>query len=87
MTEVMEDVKANHNGEDRNAVERILLKLFGQNKERDERSEMSSKFWSEFDEFKFKLGPYANRKNIWLSTDLKDRLSHIWHNRKSARRF
>jgi hypothetical protein len=40
MAEVMEDAKANHNGEDRNAVERILLNFFGQDKERDARSEM-----------------------------------------------
>jgi hypothetical protein len=84
MAEVMEDVKAIHNGEDRNAVERILLKLFGQDKERDERSKMLNTF-GKSDDFHTKSGPYANREHIWLSRDLKDRHSHIWHNRNTLR--
>jgi hypothetical protein len=83
MEEVMEDVKANHNGEDRNAVERVLLKLFGQDKERDERMEILNSFWTEFDDFQSKSGPYANREHIWLSKDLKDGVSHIWYNKNT----
>jgi hypothetical protein len=36
IAQVMEVVKANHNGEDWNAVERVLLNRFGQDTEREE---------------------------------------------------
>jgi hypothetical protein len=85
MEEVMDDVKENHNGEDRNAVERVIIKLFGQDKEKDERMQMLNTFWTEFYDFQTKSGPYANREHIWLSKDLMDGVSHIWHNKNTLR--
>jgi hypothetical protein len=42
-------------------------------------------FWTEHDHFHSKCGPYANRKHIWVSQDLADGNSHLWHKKNSLR--
>ncbi len=87
--EIMEDAR-NHSFEDRNRVEHLVVKLLLEEKPtEEEHSEAQGKlldeFWTEFEHFHAKTGPFANRVYIWKSEDLDKNLSHVWHKKYSLK--
>jgi len=89
---VMADAAAHHTGYHRNAVDRLLTKLFAPrgryNSETDRTvavGDLLNSFWTEHEHFHSKSGPFANRKHIWISQDLVDGNSHLWHKKNSLR--
>jgi hypothetical protein len=89
---VMEDAAKNHTGFHRNAVDRLITKLFAPsgkyNTEQDRTLAVGgllNRFWTEHEQFHAKCGPYANRQHIWISQDLTDGNSHLWHKKNSLR--
>jgi hypothetical protein len=58
MPEIREDVRENHTGEHRDAIEQLIDRLFGHevDYDEDEMREMKDTFWTEFDQFHGKEG-------------------------------
>lgn len=84
--EVMMDVHINHKGKHRDACERLLKKLYWHESNSNEvMNKQIDKFWSEFEHFQGKTGPYAHREHIWNSVDIHEGKSHIWHKKNTLR--
>ena len=86
--EIMADAGTNHTGDDRDAVNRLLVKLLvspcGTDAATEQaKGETMNTFWDEFEKFHAKSGPYANKPHIWNSNDLTTNQSHIWHKKNS----
>jgi hypothetical protein len=89
---VMEDAAINHTGFHRNAVDRLITKLFAPSTDYNSEADRAvavghilNTFWTEHEHFHAKCGPYANRQHIWISQDLTDGNSHLWHKKNSLR--
>ena len=81
--DVREDAKSNQTGEHRNAMECLLKKLYMHEMEpsSEEVAEMLDTFWTEYEYFETKTGPYGNRLHIWNpnNRDIQEGKSHSWH--------
>jgi hypothetical protein len=84
--EVMDDATKYNTGQDRITIENLLKKLYGGGLEEDcdKVSELLNTFWTEFDQFQLKEGPY-NRPHIWNPNngDILRGESHVWHKKNS----
>jgi hypothetical protein len=83
--EVILDVNDNHKGKYRDACERVLKKLYWCecNNLDEVMNRMIDTFWSEFEDFQGKTGPYAHCPNIWNSVDITQGKLHIWHKKNT----
>lgn len=74
LPECREDAMHNHEGYHRDAVERLIKKLFGPEAE-ENRWNMGSVlnlFWDEFEHFQSMTGPFKDRDHIWNSVDIRN---------------
>mmetsp|Transcript_118603 Transcript_118603/g.232913 ORF Transcript_118603/g.232913 Transcript_118603/m.232913 type:complete len:602 (-) Transcript_118603:31-1836(-) len=86
MQEIRNDSDENMTGEHRDAIERLLKKMYGAElaDDSDEMAKILNTFWAEFEQFQNKLGPYE-KAYIWNPTnsDLQFGKSHMWHKKNS----
>ena len=86
MSEIRIDSHNNMTGVHRNAVDRLLKKMYGAAlaDDSDELAGILNTFWAEFELFQNKLGPFE-KPYIWNTTnsDLQLGKSHIWHKKNS----
>ena len=84
--EIFEDSALNMTGEDRNVLERLLQKMMGTGMadDSDEFAAIMNTFWSEYEDFKSKSGPFG-KAYIWnaKNSDLVLGKSHLWHKTNS----
>ena len=81
MKEVREAVAARMNGSHREAIERVIRKLYF-----DEPRDMDvviNEFWKGFKHWQQKLGKYGVKIGRWLLPAVVRGASHIWHERYS----
>lgn len=74
LEECREDAQKNHEGFHRDAVERLIRKMFGPEAE-ESRWDMGGVlncFWEEFEHFHNKTGPFKDRDHIWNSADINN---------------
>lgn len=85
--EVFEDSKHHALGAERNAVERLLKKMYTAEFAADsnEVANLLNTFWNEYEDFKGKSGPFDDRPHIWVPSngDLMKGHSHFWHKKNS----
>jgi len=84
ISEVYLDAKK-HTGSDRQMMETLFIKLFTHEtagSDAKTMSEMLDKFWKEYECYLSKTTPY-NRDHIWLSSDLQEGCSYMWHKKNS----
>ena len=85
--EVYIDSSANMTGEHRDAVERLLKKMYASEMadDSDELASLLSDFWDEYEHFKSKTGPFQ-KSYIWKAGNIdlqQNGRSHIWHKKNS----
>ena len=73
---VREDAKARMDGEHREAIERVIAKMYLDNNRAPER--ICHKIWIEFGHFQHKTGKFAN-KGRWRLPLVREGKSHIGH--------
>jgi len=44
---------------------------------------MLDQFWEEYEQFTSKTGPYGGRDHIWVSQDIVQGKSYMWHTKNS----
>jgi hypothetical protein len=81
MPEVMEDVDARMTGCHRDAIERVIPKLYAHDVDADI-STITDKFWDEFRDFTTKTGPFSSM-NRWNVPDVDNGKSYLWHQKYS----
>ena len=85
--EVYEDSIANTKGEHRDAVERLLKKMYATDlaDDSEELASLLNGFWDEFEHFQSKTGPFE-KQYIWKGSnpDLRNGRSHFWHKKNSV---
>jgi len=87
IAQVYNDSKKNYTGNDRQTMETLFIKLFTHETTGTDAkvmSDMLDKFWAEYECFLSKNAPY-NRDHIWLSSDLQEGCSYMWHKKNSLR--
>jgi len=77
MPEVRADVAARMTGHHREAIERVINKLY-KNSEEDI-DEVINDFWKQFKHWQKKTGKYAVNEGRWHVLEVKTGASHIWH--------
>ena len=86
VTEVFMDSQKNADGKHRDAVDRILKKMYASNlaDDSDELASLFNDFWDEFELFKSKTGPFQ-KMYIWKESnpDLHHGRSYMWHKKNS----
>lgn len=85
--EVYFDSCANMTGEHRDAVERLLKKMYASDMadDSDELAALLSDFWDEYEQFKSKTGPFE-KSYIWKAGNIdiqQNGRSHLWHKKNS----
>ena len=84
MTEVYNDAQSASKGEHKMAMEHLFTKLFSD--EVDDQSKTMSKmldqFWEDYGQFTSKTGPYGGCDHIWVSQDIVQGKSYMWHMQK-----
>ena len=84
--DIFEDSTANMTGEHRDAIDRLLKKMFATclADDSDELALTMNTFWEEFEHFKSKSGQF-DKSYIWSSQnrDLTLGKSHLWHKKNS----
>jgi Protein of unknown function (DUF 659) len=84
LEEVMVDVKACKTGDNNEAMDRILGKMYYRLTE-EELGTLKDTFWTEWDEFSTKTGRFGHgRKYIWNSDLIRKRKSAKWHSQYSV---
>jgi hypothetical protein len=83
---VREDAKKHLTYQHREQIENLLVKLFlsehlTEAEEKKERSRLITTFWSEYEQFTSKMGPFK-KEHIWLDEDIDDS-PHLWHKKYS----
>lgn len=85
-SDVYVDSSANSTGQHRDAVDRLLKKMYASelSDDSDELAALLNDFWEEFEHFKTKTGPY-DKAYIWKASnpDLRSGRSHMWHKKNS----
>ena len=76
MSVVREDVKARMDGNHREAIERVITKMYHDDDREPE--EICHEFWVQFDHFQNKTGKFAN-EGRWRLPVVREGKSHIWH--------
>ena len=85
---VYDDARANIEPEDREACERLLIKLFLPGYVRDvpeweqKKATMIDEFLSDLHDFHNKAG-YFNKMHIWIAAGSDDMMAYLWHSRYS----
>ena len=85
---VYEDVRANMEPEDREACERLLIKLFlpgyveNHPEWEQKKATMIDEFLSDLDDFQNKAG-YFNKMHIWIAASSDGMHAYLWHSRYS----
>ncbi len=84
--EVYTDSSAHMTGHHRDAVDRLLKKMYASElaDDSDELASLLNDFWDEFEQFKSKTGPFE-KAYIWKTNnqDLQHGRSHLWHKKNS----
>ena len=84
--EVYDDSSTNAKGEHRDAVDRLLKKMYASDMadDSDELATLYNDFWDDYEHFKSKTGPFQ-RTYIWknINSDLHNGRSHLWHKKHS----
>ena len=85
--EVYQDAGTNSTGEHRNAIDRLLKKMYASElaDDSDELADLFNDFWEEFEHFKSRTGPF-NKQYIWKESnpDLHNGCSYMWHKKNSV---
>jgi len=86
ISEVYMDSQKNADGQHRDAVDRLLKKMYASNlaDDSDELSNLFNDFWDEFELFKSRAGPFQ-KSYIWKDNnpDLQHGRSYMWHKKNS----
>ena len=86
VTEVFIDSQQNATGQHRDAVDRLLKKMYASHMadDSDELASLFNDFWDEFELFKSKTGPFE-KLYIWKESnpDLHHGRSYMWHKKNS----
>ena len=77
MPEVRADVAARMNGNHREAIERVIRKLYT-NDARDI-DIIINDFWKQFKHWRQKTGKYGDNEGRWHLPEVKAGTSHVWH--------
>ena len=85
--DVYNDSRENSNGQHRNAIDRLLKKMFASqlSDDSDELANLLNDFWEEFEHFISQTGPFE-KAYIWKynNPDLHHGRSHLWHKKNSV---
>jgi len=84
IAEVFKDAWDNDSAKHHESMEHLFLQLFEHTANGDQTllDGMMNVFWSEFEEFVSKQGPFS-KTYIWSSEDLQGGKTHLWHKKFS----
>jgi len=77
MSEVRMDVAARMNGSHREAIERVIRKLYWN--EPEDIDVKINEFWKQFKHWQQKTGKYGENEGRWHLPDVIAGASHVWH--------